>query len=274
MVDCSVPVSVVIPCFRCAHTIERALTSVLQQTALPIEVILVDDASNDGTREALNILQQHHPTLIKITSLERNVGAGAARNVGWAMASQPYVAFLDADDSWHPEKLMRQYAFMAAHPHIALSGHLCNVKIEDEAGAVSRLQQTITTRTVTPFQWLLKNAFSTPTVMLRRDIPLRFADGRRYSEDYLLWQQIAFSGYEVVRLEAPLAQVHKPFYGAAGLSANLWKMEQGELANFAILRRGGSINFPMYLFACAFSLLKFARRWVLVHIRGRRVRQR
>lgn len=274
MSNISIPVSVVIPCFRCSRTIERALNSVLQQTVLPIEIILVDDASNDGTREVLYNFQKCHRNLVKIVSLERNAGAGAARNVGWAIASQPYVAFLDADDSWHPEKLMRQYAFMAAHPHIALSGHLCNVKIEDGGGAVSRLPQTITTRTISPFQWLLKNAFSTPTVMIRRDIPHRFTDGRRYSEDYLLWQQIAFSGYEVVRLEAPLAQVHKPFYGAAGLSANLWKMEQGELANFAILRRGGSISFPTYLFACAFSLLKFARRWVLVHIRGRRVGQR
>lgn len=274
MADCTVSVSVVIPCFRCSRTIERALTSVLQQTVLPIEIILVDDASNDGTREVLINWQKRHPTLIKIASLEKNAGAAAARNVGWAMASQPYVAFLDADDSWHPEKLMRQYAFMAAHPHIALSGHLCNVKIEDEAGAVSRLQQTIATRSIPPFQWLLKNAFSTPTVMLRRDIPHRFSNGRRYSEDYLLWQQIAFSGYEVVRLEAPLAQVHKPLYGAEGLSADLWKMEQGELANFSILRSGGSISFPTYLFACTFSLLKFARRWVLVQIRDKRVGRR
>ena len=274
MTDCSVSVSVVIPCFRCSHTIERALISVLQQTVLPTEIILVDDASNDGTREVLNNWQKRYPDLIKVASLEKNAGAGTARNVGWAIASQPYIAFLDADDSWHPQKLVRQYAYMAAHPHIALSGHLCNAKIEAEPATVSRLQQSITTRTITPFQWLLKNAFSTPTVMIRRDIPHRFTDGRRYSEDYLLWQQIAFSGYEVVRLEAPLAQVHKPFYGAAGLSANLWKMEQGELANFAILCRGGCINFPTYLFACAFSLLKFARRWVLVYIRGRWVGQR
>lgn len=266
----SVPVSVVVPCFRCAHTIGRALTSVLKQTALPIEVILVDDASGDGTREALNTWQQRYPTLIRVTSLESNGGAGTARNVGWAMASQPYVAFLDADDTWHPEKLTRQYAYMALHPDISLSGHLCQSQLEDEPAQVTGLEKWASTRTIPTFQWLFKNAFSTPTVMVRREIPHRFTDGRRYAEDFLLWQQIAFSGQEVVRLEAPLAQVHKPFYGAAGLSSNLWKMEQGELANFAILHRGGSISFPMYLFACTFSLLKFVRRWALVYLGSRR----
>lgn len=263
----SVPVSVVIPCFRCAATIERALASVMQQTALPAEVILVDDASGDDTRGALDAWQRSHPGLIKVAVLEENGGAGAARNAGWALASQPYVAFLDADDSWHPEKLMRQHAFMAAHPQVALSGHLCNEQVGDGPSPAHRIGKAVTPRRVSPVQWLFKNAFSTPTVMLQRGIPLRFMHGRRYCEDFLLWQQIAFSGLEVVRLEAPMAQVHKPIYGAGGLSGNLWKMEQGELANFAQLRKDGSIGFPTYLIASAFSLLKFAKRWALVRLR-------
>jgi glycosyltransferase involved in cell wall biosynthesis len=271
-IDSRIPVSVVIPCFCCADTIERALSSVAEQTALPVEVILVEDASPDEgkTLNALRFMASRYGDFfgIKIIALTVNGGAGTARNRGWEVASQPYIAFLDADDSWHPDKLRRQYAYMAAHPDIVLSGHLCSAEVRSGKATASMAEQTISTRTIPPFQWLVKNAFSTPTVMLRRDIPHRFTDGRRYGEDFLLWQQIAFSGKEVVRLEAPLAQVHKPFYGAGGLSADLWKMEQGELANFALLRRDGYISSLAYLFASAFSLLKFVRRWALVHIRS------
>ena len=268
----SVPVSVIIPCFRCSLTIGRALSSVLNQLSMPTEIILVDDASNDGTLDALNIWQQRHPALITVVSLAENAGAGAARNAGWAVATQPYVAFLDADDSWHPEKLALQYNFMAAHPNVALSGHLCSVQEDGETASLSESAFSVTPSTIASFQWLFKNVFSTPTVMLKRDIPLRFTDGRRYSEDFLLWQEIAFSGREVVRLEIPLAHVHKHFYGAAGLSANLWKMELGELANFSQLRKKGSISFIMYAAASVFSILKFVRRWAIVHLRNRRAK--
>lgn len=277
-IDSRVPVSVVIPCFCCAETIERALSSVAEQTVLPVEVILVEDASPDEgkTLNALRLMASRYGAFfdIKIIALAENGGAGTARNRGWQVVSQPYIAFLDADDSWHPDKLRRQYAYMAAHPDIVLSGHLCSAEAQPETATASLSEQLISTRTIPPFQWLIKNAFSTPTVMLRRDILHRFTDGRRYGEDFLLWQQIAFSGRKVVRLEALLAQVHKPFYGAAGLSADLWKMEQGELANFALLRRDGYISSLAYLFASAFSLLKFVRRWALVHIRDRLVIQR
>ena len=260
-------VSVVIPCFRCAHTVNRAVESIWQQTQRPVEVILVDDASGDSTLDVLNKIKNKYGEWIRIVELEKNTGAATARNVGWSIALQPYIAFLDADDTWHPDKLRLQYAFMTAHPRVALSGNLCDEELEVMPVAASYPEQTITTRTISSFQLLFKNAFSTPTVMLRSDTPHRFAHGRRYCEDFLLWQQIAFSGCKVVRLEAPLAQLHKPVYGASGLSGNLWKMEQGELANFLQLRRDGCIGLPTYLVACGFSLLKFARRWAVVFLR-------
>src|SRR2546427_9146273 len=103
------PVSVLIPSYCCADTVARAVESAVEQTLTPAEIIMVDDASPDGGKTycALKDLQQRFSrrTAIRIIRLERNGGPGAARNRAWEVASQPYVAFLDADDAWHPRKL-------------------------------------------------------------------------------------------------------------------------------------------------------------------------
>ena len=102
-------ISVIIPCYRCSDTIERAVASVVAQTLQPAEVILVDDCSGDGTLATLNKIQAHYPQgWVQVIECSVNGGAGTARNAGWAAATQTYLAFLDADDIWLPEKLKSQ----------------------------------------------------------------------------------------------------------------------------------------------------------------------
>ena len=81
--DREAAVSVVIPCFRCAATVGRAVESVASQTLRPAEVVLVDDCSTDDTGLELGRLQRHYGAAwIKILKLARNVGPGGARNAG------------------------------------------------------------------------------------------------------------------------------------------------------------------------------------------------
>ena len=80
----TLPVSVVIPCYRCAATLDRALQSVLAQTQPPAEIIVVDDASDDATPRVIAAL----PPSIKKIRLPENRGAGSARNAGWQAATQ------------------------------------------------------------------------------------------------------------------------------------------------------------------------------------------
>lgn len=256
------PVSVVIPCYRCTATIDRAIASVAVQSRLPAEVIVVDDASGDGTREHLQALAAAHPPgWIRVLGLERNEGAASARNAGWAAATQRYVAFLDADDTWHPRKIELQYGFMEAHPEVALSGHGHTIVRADkppEPVADTGVAWHLPRRPL-----LMSNRFVTPSVMLRRELQQRFRPGRRHMEDHLLWLEVQGAGRRVVRLSAPLAYVYKPMYGAGGLSAELWAMEKAELENYWILRRAGSLG-PLATIALnAYSLLKFARRLVV-----------
>jgi len=261
-----VPVNVVIPCFRCAHTVKCAIDSIVKQTHKPAGVILVDDASRDDTLGVLWELEKRYAGWIKVIALDENVGAGSARNAGWAIATQPYIAFLDADDSWHPEKLRIQYEYMRNKPDITLCGHQC-VCLHNSDDPPVALENFPVTK-ISANSLLFKNAFSTPTVMLKRDIPFRFQEGKHFAEDFLLWQQIAFAGLQVVRLESPLAYVHKSLYGAGGLSAQLWKMEGGELSNFAFLYRAASINFPLYAISVFFSVVKFMKRVLVTRLRG------
>ena len=263
-------VSVVIPCYCCAATIERAIESVARQTARPAEVILVDDGSGDDTLAALRRLQQQHGAdWIKIIVQEKNSGPSVARNAGWAMATQPYLAFLDADDSWHPRKIELQYGWMAVHPEVALTGHAVVISRGDEK--VPEVLESLLASRVSAKRLLLSNCFSTPTVMLKRNSIFRFEPSKRYSEDYLLWLSLVLRGYSSYRFEAVLAYLHKEHFGEGGLSGQLWAMERGELDTYWHLRNEKLISALNLAVLSSYSIIKFARRVLVLALTRRGV---
>lgn len=262
------PVSVVVPCYRCTATVERAVASVAAQTWRPHEIILVDDCSGDGTRDALKRIQESMPRgWIRVASTPQNEGAASARNVGWALASQPYVAFLDADDTWAPEKIETQLGWMTANPDVSITGHACPVFEENRPRTVP--SDGALFRRVPSNLMLLSNRFCTSTVIVRRDIGLRFEAGKRYSEDYLLWLKLSLSGHASYRSPLPLAYIHKAAFGAGGLSENVFAMQRGELEVFRSLRDMKLIGGATYVLSCAFSLVKFVRRLLITSFRRR-----
>jgi glycosyltransferase involved in cell wall biosynthesis len=100
-------VSVVIPAYNRAHSVRRSVDSVLRQTYRPLEVIVVDDGSTDGTADVLH----SYDGRIKLIR-QSNGGPSLARNTGVAHARGEIIAFLDSDDTWQPEKLERQVRLM------------------------------------------------------------------------------------------------------------------------------------------------------------------
>jgi glycosyltransferase involved in cell wall biosynthesis len=270
----SASVSVVIPCFRCSSTIGRAIASINNQTQKPAEVILVDDGSGDETLKILERIALEYPDLIKVISSSVNRGAASARNAGWASSSQPYIAFLDSDDVWHPKKIEIQYRFMVAHPEIVMSGHAHRELYFDDRTQNWNVE-TWKSKSISKNNLLLKNCFITPSIMLKRELPFRFSEGKRYMEDHLLWLQIASSQSAIAKLSAELAAIYKSSYGASGLSADMWSMELGELQNYRQLYKCGSINFFLLLGLIIYSVFKFVRRLVLYwgFIRWKRLRR-
>ena len=100
--------SVIIPVFNREQSLRAVLDSVLAQTCRDFELIVVDDGSTDGS---LAIMKSYGERIRPIS--QRNAGAGAARNAGIRAAQGRWIAFLDSDDVWRPEKLATQLKFMA-----------------------------------------------------------------------------------------------------------------------------------------------------------------
>lgn len=104
-------VSVIMPAFNAAEYITETIFSVQRQTHEEWELLVVDDASTDNTSEVVTALQKEDER-IKYYSLPANQGAGFARNIGIKAATGDFIAFLDADDLWKPEKLEKQLRLM------------------------------------------------------------------------------------------------------------------------------------------------------------------
>ena len=100
-------VSVVIPTYNRKHTLTRAIESILTQTIKPLEIIIVDDGSDDGTREWI---KEEYPFIQYLN--QNNSGVSASRNRGIFSANGNWIAFLDSDDEWIPEKLERQLSIL------------------------------------------------------------------------------------------------------------------------------------------------------------------
>lgn len=273
------PISVVIPAFNAAGTLPRAIQSIARQSLLPTEIIIVDDASTDNTINVIQQLCATHPELsIKVIVLPKNAGPGTARNVGWNACGGSYIAFLDSDDTWHPQKVEIQYNWMCSNPDTFICGHLCQV-LQSQSSidlTESFASEAIKSQKLALRNFFFGNRLSTPSVMLRREIQERFLEGKRSSEDYLLWTQIIAAHGSAGFIKLPLAFLHKPTYGASGLSGNLWEMQKGEIDSLVRLRQSSVFNLTKvyWLAVIAVSWLKFVKRlFVRLTFRTQRHRQ-
>lgn len=243
--------------FNSAATIERALESVASQSLPPREVIVVDDGSNDLS---VNIVEHWSSSRIELKLIKhpRNLGPSASRNTGWDSATQKYIAFLDSDDAWHPEKLRIQTELMQGDPTMALIGHQYGTDKELRWSELPTTDLTVSKFSFRDF--LVKNRLSTPTVMLRRELPHRFAADQRFAEDYRLWLEIVSEFGSASFINLSMTQLFKSTYGDTGLSSNLRSMYRGELHTFSCLHKNGLIRRPIMIVCMLWSTIKYCRR--------------
>lgn len=266
-------VTVVIPVYRAAGTIGRAVASVAAQSVRAETVILIDDASGDGTAAELERLADYYPRgWIQVVRMARNRGPSAARNAGWYRAKTEYVAFLDADDVWHPDKLAVQIAYLDQHGDVDLCGHLTrNVPTECVTWDSPPDDLTALAKPVSPASLLYRNRFLTRTVVVRNAVSERFDETLRRSEDYDLWMRILLGGRRGSVLPFPLAAAFKADYGEGGLTASVTRMQFAELAAY----RRVFLAHPQAPWRMAtvygFSLIRFVRRLLLVTVRRARL---
>lgn len=136
----NVRVSVVMPVFNRAHLAPRAIRSVLTQTFGNLELLVIDDASSDALDEAVAEIDDSRVRYIR---RHTNGGGSAARNTGIAAARGEFVAFLDSDDEWSPEKLERQVELFINSTDTRLGAASCGMTAIDSNGEVQHHRQTL-----------------------------------------------------------------------------------------------------------------------------------
>ncbi|WP_414585249.1 glycosyltransferase family 2 protein [Scytonema sp. PCC 10023] len=261
-------VSTIIPCYRCSKTISRAIDSVAKQTLPPAEVILIDDGSGDDTLEVLLQLQRDYgKDWIKVVALKENSGPAVARNTAWDLAFHDYIAFLDSDDAWHPEKIAVQYSWMIQNPDIALSGHQVVLQKGKTQLNYEPVPSNIKSQKIDRNKILFSNNFCTSSVMMKRDIKQRFSPSLRYSQDYFLWLEIILEGSQASVLSFPIAYYFKYPFGEGGQTKNLLNGKAAEEEIYCRLWKSGAITFVEWRILCLWSLARYYRRVLICLLR-------
>jgi glycosyltransferase involved in cell wall biosynthesis len=204
-------VSVIVPAYRCARVIRRAIDSLLAQTRRPDEIIVIDDGSPDDLAGALAPYGESIRLLHK-----SNGGASSARNVGLDMAQGDVIAFLDSDDYWHPTKLEKQLAILQQYPEVGLVTSRYTVKMADGLsidypfmGAAS-YDQVLVPHGSQIFD--LAMLISTVAVVIRRQVlaSARFDVTLKIAEDRDLWVRLLSRSSIYLQSETTATVVESP----------------------------------------------------------------
>ncbi len=206
-------VSIIMPVYNGTTTVEESIESVLAQTYPKWELIIVDDCSNDNTREKII---QYQDARIRYYRQEYNYGVAAARNKAISMAYGRYIAFLDSDDLWMPEKLERQLAFMQQNNYgFVYTEYRQFTDSPREAGKLVKVQDEV------DYQELLKgNDIGCLTVMLDRNIFHEIIMPPKRHEDYITWLNLLRDGKKAYGMHEDLARYRK---SAKSLTGNKWQ---------------------------------------------------
>lgn len=194
-------VSIVMPAYNAQCHIEEAIRSVMAQTVEGWELLVLDDGSEDDTCAIVERLMAEEPRILLLRN-EQNLGVAQTRNRGMERCHGEFVALLDSDDVWYPEKLERQIALLR-ESGAALC--CCAYDIIGNDGAPVKASYDVPEQV--DLDTLLKeNVICCSTVVLRGDVAqsCRFDPGY-YHEDYVLWLQLLQKGHRVVGCRKKLA---------------------------------------------------------------------
>ncbi len=201
-------VSIVVPVHNAAGFIADTIQMVCGQTYKDWELILVDDASTDGSADIIEKVIKGQKKRIRLIRLRQNGGAAGARNAGIDASSGRFIAFLDADDIWRKEKLEKQVEFMEkTGAEFSFHAYEFGDENANPTGKVVRVPATLKYR-----QALSRTVIFTSTVMFDTEkIDMGIIHMPKVpSEDTATWWRILKSGYVAYGLDENLAIYRRP----------------------------------------------------------------
>lgn len=262
-------ISVIIPVYNSEKSIEKSLISIRNQTWKgKFEIILVNDGSTDGSKTIIENYREKNPDQNIILVNQENGGVSKARNAAMIIAKGEYLALLDSDDEWFPEKTEKQISFLEdKNLDIDFITSLWND--ENIMFPYKLLPQNKLVK-ITLKKLLFKITGQTSTAIFKRRILQNtgfFDENQRYSEDANYWMRISEKNKMYLLPEKMvIAGNGKKSFGVSGLSANLKEMERGIQKNILEMYRTKRINLPEYLFYFVISKLKYAVRLLRVKL--------
>lgn len=209
-------VSVIVPIYNAEKYLADTLNSIFAQSYKSIEIVLVDDCSKDRSPEIISELQKTHSEIVYFLQ-EKNMGAGAARNKALELAKGQYVAFLDSDDIWMPDKISKQIDLMKrkASPFSYTAIEMMNEKGEKIKGK-RKIKETC------DYKYLLHNTIiATSSVVIDRSVLGDFRMPlRRGGQDYATWLMLLRGGAVACGINEALVRYR---VASGSLSSNKFK---------------------------------------------------
>ncbi|MDF1622653.1 MAG: glycosyltransferase family A protein [Pseudohongiella nitratireducens] len=176
-------VSVIMPVYNASEFLHESIESVLRQTCHDLELIVINDASTDGSDSIIQELASFD-SRIKYVCLSKNSGVSMARNTGISLASGSYIAFIDADDFWYPNKLSCQLALMAEEGSACSHTYYFRVSNDGLRTLVESPSR------VTYIDMLSSNYIGNSTAIYKSATLGRFFQEPIGHEDYKMWLQV------------------------------------------------------------------------------------
>ncbi len=229
-------ISVIIPTFNRAGFVTRAIDSVLNQTVAPHEIIVVDDGSTDNTCETL---KARYSDSVSLHKRPENRGVSAARNFGIANCNGDWIALLDSDDEWLPDKLKHQIEQLRNSPHAICHTNEIWIRNGVRVNQMNKHQKY----GGDIFHHCLPMCVMSPsTMLLQKDIILQaggFDESLPACEDYDLWLRLC-AQFPVLYLDQ---QLIKKYGGHADqLSRKHWGMDRFRVQSMDTLLQSGTLS--------------------------------
>lgn len=267
-----ITISVIIPAYNSESTVIDSLKSVLLQSAIDkiVEIIVVDDGSTDNTVETIKnyMADTRSDNMIKIFT-QKNNGAASARNLGMSRAVGNWIALLDSDDVWLPEKIECQLSLLEQFPDADFIGTGSNYGTSIMFG--KRVTDVTYKGDIKSF--CLKYYPVTPSVLLRTSIINEiggFDESMKYGEDGEFFSRV-LCRYNCYYIALPLVDCGhgKAAFGESGLSSHLSEMYLSNIEIIDRLKEKKQISKAFYLFLRVWYAVKHYRRIVKTRTNGK-----
>lgn len=245
--------------FNAESTIVEALDSVRKQTVGTkcFEVIVINDGSADKSSKVVEHYMQSYPEMNIQLLNQENKGVSSARNAGLEIAKGDYIAFLDADDIWLPEKTKKQIDYLE---NKLLKIDFISSKINGNKILFPYYVKNKIAK-VSLRKLLIRNGIPSPTALFKRKIIENtgfFDENQRHAEDHNYWLKISIKNTMCILDESlVIAGKGKRTFGVSGLSGNLSAMEKGFKKNLQDILALNKITLPEYFLYRIFYKAKY-----------------